>query len=222
MKDSGLRVPKPSALVKHVADLDEKAALAIVRQSLAKGHDPVELIKECQLGMRMVGERYQQGIYHISGLIMAGAILDQVTELTKPLIREGAAEGTSKQMILGTVHGDIHNIGKNVVNLLLSCNGFTVHDLGVDVAPVHFLRETLRIEPDLLGLSGLLTSAYDAMRETIDLIHAETADWSYRLPVIIGGSQTNQQICSYVGADDWCNDASKAVDLCFRLIDGNR
>ena len=100
-------------------------------------------------------------------MIMAGEILRQVMELIGPVIKNNRQESqTSGVILLGTVEADIHDLGKNIVNMLFTCHGFTVHDLGVDVPPARFVSETVRLKPDIVGLSGLLTAAYDSMRET--------------------------------------------------------
>jgi 5-methyltetrahydrofolate--homocysteine methyltransferase len=115
---------------------------------------------------------------------------------------------------LGTVKGDIHDLGKNIVNTLLSCHHFAVHDLGVDVSPVTIAEQATEKQPHIVGLSGLLTSAYDTMRETVTLLRAR----GYQGPIIIGGGQISEEVCQYVGADYWTTDGVAGVELCKRLI----
>jgi dimethylamine corrinoid protein len=120
----------------------------------------------------------------------------------------------SGRILLGTVQGDIHNLGKNILAMLLRCHEFTVYDLGVDVSPVEFAERAREIHPDIVGLSGLLTSSYEAMRETVAMLRAD----GNRVPIIIGGGQLSQQVCEYVEADYWNTDAVVGVDLCQRLV----
>jgi methanogenic corrinoid protein MtbC1 len=208
------------ALVTHVADLDENEALSLVKARIAAGHDPLEIIEDCQEGLRQVGLRYEQRQYFLSGLIMAGEIFRGVMELVQPIIEEKFTGNESGTILLGTVKGDIHDIGKNNLSMLLTCYGFSVHDLGVDVSPSEFLLQAVQIRPNIIGLSALLTSSYDAMKETIDLIRTSDETKIAANPIVIGGNQLNEQVCQYVGADYWVNDAMTGVRLCQELLNG--
>jgi methanogenic corrinoid protein MtbC1 len=150
-----------------VANLNEEAALASVEERLSKGDDPFAILDDCQKGLQWVGERYEQGTYYISGLIMAGEIMRLVGEKVLPLLEKNIKGGDSGLIILGTVQGDIHFLGKDIVKVLLKCYGFTVSDLGVDVPPDEFLASTRESRPDIVGLSCLLNTSFEAMRETI-------------------------------------------------------
>ncbi|MDX1686547.1 MAG: cobalamin-dependent protein [Candidatus Promineifilaceae bacterium] len=204
--------------IRQVADLDEQAVLETVQKRLAEGDDPLKVVEDSQEGLRQVGVRYEQGEYYIAGLIMAGEIFRQVMELVQPAITEQHEGDEEGRILLGTVAGDIHDIGKNNLSLLLRCYGFTVRDLGVDVPPAQFLQEALRFRPDLIGLSGLLTTSFDAMEETIALIRSSEDGQIAQVPIIIGGSQVNAEVCQYVGADHWVVDAMQGVRLCQRLL----
>jgi len=205
-------------LVENVADLQEEAVLSTVRRLLDDGVDPLSIIYACDKGMRVVGQRYAQGEYYIAALIMAGEIFRQVVELVEPHLEVQAPEAASGHVLLGTVQGDIHDIGKDVFGMLLVCHGFRVKDLGVDVPASRFV-ETARAErPDIVGLSGLLTSAYDQMRTIVAALRAATEDWEQRPYLIVGGGQIDEEICRYVGADDWRLDAMDGVHLCQRLM----
>jgi len=205
-----------SALIAAVADLEEETSLAIVRERLDAGEDPLQIIQDCQEGLRQVGLRYEQNQYYLAGLIMGGEIFRQVMDMAQPLIAGQVSGRASGTVLLGTVRGDIHDLGKNIVSMLLSCHDFRVHDLGVDVPPHTFGEQVAAIRPDIVGLSGLLTSAYDAMHETVALLR----DQGYRGPIIIGGGQLNEQVFQYVGADHWTIDAVAGVELCKRLVAG--
>jgi methanogenic corrinoid protein MtbC1 len=201
-------------LIAAISDLQEETALALVRQRLAAGDDPLRIIEACQEGMRQVGLRYEQREYYLAGLIMAGEIFSQVMELLRPVVERQVSGPASGCILLGTVKGDIHDLGKNIVNMLLSCHHFAVHDLGVDVSPAYFAQQAAQVQPDIVGLSGLLTSAYDAMRETVTLLRAQ----GYHGPIIIGGGQISEEVCQYVGADYWTTDAVRGVELCKELV----
>ncbi|MBN1580998.1 MAG: cobalamin-dependent protein [Anaerolineae bacterium] len=202
------------ALVAAVADLEEEIALKLVRQRLDAGDDPLRVILDCQEGLHQVGLRYEQNEYYLAGLIMGGEILRQVMDMAQPLIERQVSGHASGRILLGTVQGDIHDLGKNIVNMLLSCHNFVVHDLGVDVSPTTFVEQAAEIRPDIVCLSGLLTSAYDAMHETVTQLRAR----GYQGPIMIGGGQLNEQVFQYVGADYWVTDAVAGVDLCRRLV----
>ncbi len=203
-------------LLAAITDLQEETALALIHQRLDVGDDPLLIIKDCQQGMRQVGMRYERNEYYLAGLIMAGEIFSQVMELLQPVVERQVSGQASGRILLGTVEGDIHDLGKNIVNMLLSCHNFAVHDLGVDVPPTTFVQQAAQVHPYIVGLSGLLTSAYDAMRETVTLLRAQ----GYRGAIIIGGGQISEEVCQYVAADYWTTDGVAGVELCKRLITG--
>ncbi len=207
-----------ATLIHHVAELNEPEVLSLVQERLSQGDDPLAIVEDCQTGMRRVGERYEQGQYFLSGLIMAGEIFREVMELAQPVIQEKVQGNESGRILLGTVQGDIHDIGKNIQSMLLSCYGFTVYDLGVDVPPAEFLVQAGTVRPDIVGLSGLLTSSYDVMRDTILLIRQAPEQDLARVPIIIGGGLLNDQVCQYVGADYWIVNSMDGVRLCQRLL----
>jgi len=207
-----------AVLVANIADLNEEAAISLAREQIAKGEDPLTIVEGCQEGLRIVGERYEQKEYYLAGLIMAGEIFRQVMEILQPLIKEQITGNESGSILIGTVRGDIHDIGKNTLNMLLTCYGFTVHDLGVDVSPAEFLQQATTLKPQMIGLSGLLTSAYDSMKETIDLIRMTEDNSIATIPIIIGGNQLNEQVSEYVGADYWVKDAMDGIRICQELM----
>ncbi len=206
-------------LINLVANLKEEEVLALVKKRLRAGEDPINIVYDCQQGMRLVGERYGEGHYFIAGLIMASEILREVMEIIGPAIQNHlSGESASGIIVIGTVQEDIHDLGKNIVKMLLSCHGFTIHDLGVDVPPAKFVSESLKIKPDIIGLSGLITAAYESMKETITLIRKETAQWSKKPHIIIGGSQIDEQVSQLVGTDYWVTEADAGVTLCKKLL----
>jgi len=219
-KASKKRKGQKNALIDLVAALDEQVVLKRVEKRLSQGDDPLTIVEEVQEGMRRVGERYEQGKYYLAGLIMAGEIFREVMEMAQPAIEAQISGEESGRVLIGTVEGDIHDIGKNIQGMLLSCYGFTVYDLGVNVPPARFLAEITRLRPDIVGLSGLLTSSYDVMRETIAMIRDAPVLQLADLPIIIGGTSVNEQVCEYVGANYWIVNAMEGVRLCQRLLAG--
>lgn len=204
-------------LAANLADLREKEVLDAVRARMAAGEDPLEIMEECQAGMREVGERYAERRYYLSGLIMAGDILREVMEIVQPAVEEQFSGRTSGRVLLGTVQGDIHDLGKNLLLMLLRCYGFTVLDLGVDVAPERFVSEARAFKPNLIGLSGLITAAYGTMQQTVLALRAMMREDGVQIPILLGG-QVDEQVCLFVGADYWSTDAMEGVRLCQRLI----
>lgn len=209
-------------LIAHVVELHEDEVLTLVHHRLAGGADPLSIVEECEEGVRRVGVQYEQGRYFLSALIMAGEIFREVMEIVQPVIRERVKGKETGRILLGTVQSDIHDIGKNMQGLLLSCHGFTVYDLGVDVPPAEFLAQALLVEPDIIGLSGLLTSSYDTMRETVALLRAAADPRIASLPIVIGGGLLNEQVCQYIGADYWVTNSMDGVRLCQRLLAGRQ
>jgi methanogenic corrinoid protein MtbC1 len=200
-------------LIAAITALQEETSLILAHQRLDAGDDPLLIIQDCKEGMRQVGLRYERNEYFLAGLIMAGEIFRQVMELLQPSIERQVSGQASGCILLGTVEGDIHDLGKNIVNMLLSCHNFVVHDLGVNVSPAVFAEQAAQVQPHLVGLSGLLTSSYDAMRETVVLLREQ----GYQGPVIAGG-RISEKVCEYVGADYWTTDAMTGVELCRRLM----
>jgi trimethylamine corrinoid protein len=203
-----------SQLISAIADLNEKSALKLIRERLAENDDPLTLIADCQKGLQRVGERYARHKYYLSGLIMGGEIFYEVMELIRPAMESRISGTGSGKILLGTVENDIHDLGKNIVRLLLSCYKLTVYDLGVDIPSEEFLRQAKKLRPDVLGLSGLVTNSYDSMRETIRLFREE----GYQIPIVIGGSQLSKEVFQYTGADYWVNKADAGVKVILRLL----
>jgi len=202
-------------LKEKVAALDEEGVLSLVRQLLESGTDPMEIIAACEEGMRVVGEQYERGVFYLSGLIRADESVRQVLEMTQRALQEALQEEAAGRVLIGTAHGDIHDIGKTIVHIALRSFGFQVEDLGVDVPPQRFLERALTWQPDVIGISGLITSSYESMRETVRLLRAAAPR---PIPIIIGGGMMNEQICRFVGADYWTNDALKGVRICEEII----
>jgi 5-methyltetrahydrofolate--homocysteine methyltransferase len=208
----------PKELVIAIADMREDEALKLVKEEVGSGTDPIEILAAAREAMDMVGERFESGQYFLPELIMAGEILNQITALVKPELAQ-APQGSSRgKVVIGSVAGDIHDIGKNIVTFMLDVNGFEVHDLGVDVSPQQFVEAIQEIEPQIVGLSGFLTLAFDAMKDTVAAIDA--AGLRHRVKIMIGGGQVDDKIRAYAGADAYGDDAMEAVTLAQRWTGG--
>jgi len=210
-----------SQLAQLIADLEEEIVLELVRQRLDAGDDPLQIIDECNEGMREVGQRYEKGEYFVAGLIMSGEIFREVVELVQPLIEQQSEGNASGRVLVGTVSGDIHDIGKNMFGMLLSCHGFDVVDLGVDVPPDIFAAKAVEIKPDIVGLSGLITASFESMKDTVTALRAQAEANKLSFPIIIGGGMIDDQVCQYVGADYWMPDAMAGVRLCEELSENH-
>jgi methanogenic corrinoid protein MtbC1 len=188
-----------------------------VRERLEAGEDPLVVVEMCQEGLQHVGELYEKGEYFLAALIMAGEIFRQAMDLIVPHLSM-TAPGRDCRVLLGTVQGDIHDMGKNLLGALLRCHGFSVQDLGVDVAPTEFLRQVEATQPDVVGLSGLLTTSHTPMREVVNLIRASLPPERQPKGIIIGGAAVNEQARQLVGADFCATDAMHGVRLCQQIM----
>jgi methanogenic corrinoid protein MtbC1 len=207
-----------AGLVGLIVAMDQQGSLDAIRERLAAGEDPRALMEECRAGMEQVGRMYESGDYFVTALIMAGEIFRQAADVLLPLMTATECPQDSRKAVIATVKGDIHDIGKNIVVTLLEARGFTVVDLGVDVDPGLVADAVVAERPDVLGLSCLLTTGFDALRETIERVRERTADREQRLPVVIGGTAIDQHTAEYAGADGWCTDAAEGIAVVHSLL----
>jgi methanogenic corrinoid protein MtbC1 len=197
-------------LVEILSDLKEKEALAIVRERLESGEDPMNILADSRKALETVGNRFADGTYFIPDLVYSGEILKAISELVKPKMKQGAEIERLGKVIIGTVAGDIHDIGKDIVVFMLDVNGFEVVDLGVDVPAQKFVDTTKETGAKVVGLSGFLTLAYDSMKETVKAIKDAGLD---DVKIMIGGGQITEEIMKYTGADAYGKDAMTGVAL---------
>jgi methanogenic corrinoid protein MtbC1 len=202
-------------LSRVLGDLKEDSALAIVRERIARGIDPLKILESAQSGMHVVGKRYEKGIYFISGLIIAGEIMQEIGKLILPLLASNIDWQDSGTILLGTVEGDIHYIGKDIFKVLARCYGFDVHDIGVNMPPEEFLTTAHRIKPRIIGLSCLLSSCYDSIRRTVSVLREGL---SSHTPQIIVGGLVDEKVREYSGANHCVNDAMIGVRICKKII----
>ena len=199
-------------LVTAIADMKEEEAMSLARAMLDKGEDPQAILDAGSRAMTLIGNRYDAGEYFLPELILAGDMMKQLGDLVKPKLGGKAAQTKpSGKVVIGTVAGDIHDIGKDVVAFMLDVNNFEVHNLGVDVSKENFVERIREVKPDVVGMSGFLTMAFDQMKHTVDAI--TEAGLRNGVRVMIGGSIMNEEAAEYVGADAYGADATTAVKL---------
>jgi methanogenic corrinoid protein MtbC1 len=206
----------PEDLVIALADLKENETLKIVKDRLAAGEEPLKILDDSKRAMEIVGERFAKGDYFIPDLIYSGEILKQVSEILKPRITQAMGARKRGKVIIGTVAGDIHDIGKDIVVFMLDVNGFEVYDLGVDVPAEKFAEKIKESGASIVGLSGFLTLAFDSMKQTIDVI--KNAGLRDKVKIMIGGGQITEEIRKYTGADAYGKDAMAGVTLAKKWV----
>jgi 5-methyltetrahydrofolate--homocysteine methyltransferase len=207
-----------SELVNAMVDMREEDALKLTKEMVASGADPIEILDACKEALEIIGQRFEEGEACVPELVMAGEMMGQITDLVKPQLEQEAPVEPLGKVLMGTVEGDIHDIGKDVVVFMLDANGFEVIDLGIDVAPETFVAKIRETQPDVVGLSGLLTLAFESMKETVDAIQA--AGLRDEVKIMIGGAPVDEHVQEYAGADDWGADAMQAVSLVKKWVGG--
>ena len=198
-------------LVKAIVEMREEEAMASVKELLDKREDPLKIMEQCKKAVEIVGAQFEKGEYFLPELIMAGHMLTEISNRVKPVLSKGLEVKRIGKVVIGTVEGDVHDIGKNIVNFLLDANGFEVIDIGIDVPAEKFVQAIRDFSPQVVGLSGLLTLAYDSMKKTVQAI--ERAGLRNKVKIIIGGGQVNDTIKEYAGADAYGKDAMAGVLL---------
>ena len=205
-------------LVDHIVSLSRDDALALAARQLEAGADPLALLAECRQGMTRVGDLFQEGEYFLAELLLSADLFKEVVAVLAPhLARLRNAEPLGK-VVLATMQGDIHDLGKNILVTLLEANSFEVHDLGVDVAPERLVETVLEIEPDIVGLSSLLTTSFHSSRRAAELLRE--AGLRDDLKLIVGGGVTTPGFKEYVGADFQTLDVSEGVAYCVEALRG--
>lgn len=205
-------------LTQAVIDLREDDALALVDSLLEGGSDPIAVLDACKQAMDAVGERFANGEAFIPELIMAGEIMTAVSAKLKPHLAADTQGEKLGVIVLGTVQGDIHDIGKDIVGTMLDIAGFEVVDLGVDVQTDKFVATAKEKGAQAIAMSCLLTSAIDAMKDVVDA--AEAAGIRDNVKLMVGGAPITEQVVAYTGADGFGKDAVEAVELGKQWIGG--
>ncbi len=203
-----------NVLKQAVVGLDEGAVIDMLREFINTNPSEEEaqkVIATCQKGMEIVGGLFDKGEYFVGDLIFAGELLNGVIDVLKPLIGSDTAEKIGT-IVLGTVEGDLHDIGKNIFKCMAEAAGFEVHDLGIDVSVDEFVDKIKEVKPQIVGMSGVLTLAIDSMKNTID----ELKDAGLRddIKVIIGGNPVTKENCEFIGADAFTTNAAEGIRIC--------
>ncbi|MAF85485.1 MAG: methionine synthase [Dehalococcoidales bacterium] len=205
-------------IVSALADLKEKEALKIVQERLSAGDDPLSILEDTKQAMGIIGKRFETREYFIPDLVYSGEILKEITKMVKLKLPKTAQDERPGKVIIGTVAGDIHDIGKNIVTFMLDINGFEVYDLGVDLPAQKFVEKIKETDANIVGLSGFLTLVFDSMKETIEAIKA--AGLRDRVKIMVGGGLIDDEIRKYTGADAYGRDAIAAVSLARKWVGG--
>lgn len=204
-------------LIEALGDLNEDAVMKGVKEIFDAGVPSLEILASLQKGMEKVGERYESKEYFLSELIMSAEIFKNAAAIVGSVFTE-STEKKLGTFVIGTVSEDIHDIGKNIVATIMSCNGFNVVDLGVDVPEEKFIEAIKEHNPQVVGMSCLLTTAFDNMKNTIVAI--ESAGLRDGRKILIGGGPIDQSVVEYVNADGFCVNAQEAVDVCKKIVTG--
>jgi trimethylamine corrinoid protein len=208
----------PQDLTDAIVGMRMDEALTLARRMLEGGTDPLAIIADGTKAMEVIGQRFSEGEAFLPELIMGGEIMKSISEEVMPGGATAAPEGSRGTIVIGTVHGDIHDIGKDIVAMMLGIEGYAVHDLGIDVPVEDFVAAVKEHDADIVGLSGLLTLAFEAMRSTVDGIAA--AGLRDKVKIMVGGAPVDESVRAYTGADGWGNDVGRAVTLAAEWTDG--
>ena len=204
-------------IVDAIIDLDESVALELADEMITSGTDPVEVLEKCRKGMSIVGEKFESGEFFLSEMIMAAEIFNQIMDQIRPQLKKTQNKARGK-IVIGTVEGDVHDIGKNIIIVLLEAEGFDIVDLGIDVPPTKFVEAIKEHEPDIVGMSSLLTVALETTKRTIDAI--TEAGLRDKVKIIIGGGRIDEHAAEFIKPDASTDNAAIGVRLCVELMGG--
>jgi len=203
-------------LFETMVNMRENEALETTRVLLEGGADALGILDICTQAMEMVGKRFEEGKYFLPELMLAGEMLVQISELVKPHIKGERITEKKGRVLIGTVEGDIHDIGKDMVVFLLDVNGYEVLDIGIDAPPEKFVNGIKDFEPQVVGMSGLLTLAYDSMKNTVEAIRE--AGLRDKVKIMLGGGQISEEVKEFTGADASARDAVDGIRLTKKWI----
>jgi len=200
-----------------MGELNEDKVKELVKKKLAEGVPATQILKECQKGMVEIGKKYEQGTYFVSELMYAGEIMKDITAQLEPMLKgTKESEKTLGKVVLGTVKGDIHDLGKDIVGLMLRGTGFEVIDLGVDVAPEKFVQAIKDSGATIVGMSVFLTAVYDSATATVEAI--KRAGLRDKVSIMIGGGPVTDLVRQSTGCDFYGKDAVAGVDYALKVV----
>ena len=206
------------ALIDAMANMREDEAVRVAQQILQSGEDPLRVLEASREAMAIIGKRFEEGEYFLPELILAGEMLKTISTMAQEKLGKGVKIDRSGKVLIGTVQGDIHDIGKDIVVFMLDSAGFEVLDLGIDVPHEKFVEAIKEFQPRVVGLSGFLTLAFDSMKTTVEAIRE--AGLRDQVKIMIGGGQMDEHVKEYCGADAYGADAVAAVSLSRQWIGG--
>lgn len=201
-----------------LVELRRDEAVEIVRSKIDGGEDPLQILEECRRGMTIVGDRFQKGEYFLAELMLSGEIFKGSMAILEPYLAKAGPSKPLGKVLLATLRGDIHDLGKNIVAIMLKAQGFEVHDLGVDVAPGLVVEKVRETAPDFVGFSALITTSFDSMKQAAEMLHEAGLREQFKL--MIGGGVTTSVVRDYVGADFQTTDATEGVAYCIDVMRG--
>jgi len=208
-------------LVDAMAHMKEQDALNLAEKMLNEGEDPLIILERCREAVEFVGKQFELGKYFLPELILAGEILKKISKMTEPFVKKKAGEKTDRigKVVMGSVKGDIHDIGKDIVIFLLDANGFEVQDLGVDVSPEKFVDAIRKTQPQVVGMSALLTTVFESFKNTVEaIVDAGLRD---QVKIMIGGGTVTDDVRKFSGADAYGKDAVAAVNLSKQWVENS-
>lgn len=205
-------------LIKGIVELKRDEVAKTVSELAEKGEDPQMLLEDCRKGMSTVGDLFQQGDYYLAELLLSAEIFKQAMSTLEPYLAKGRPAETAGRVLLATLKGDIHDLGKNILGYLLKAQGFEVHDLGVDVIPDRVIEKVKEIRPDFVGFSALITPTFERMKDAAEMLTQE--GMRNDLKLMIGGGITTPDIKDYIGADFQSVDAMAGVAYCMQMAKG--
>jgi len=205
-----------NSIAQSLSTLDENGLRKSIKDAVEADVSPQEMIRlGISRGMEIVGEKYERGEYFLSELIMAGVTMNEAMDIIRPLLGTESSE-TKGTVIIGTVEGDLHDLGKNLVITMLTSAGFRVHDLGTDVSPSKFVEKTRELNPNMVCMSALLSVALPKVKETIDTL--KEAGLRDKVKILVGGRCLNRTIAIEMGADAYGDDAWNALKSAKELL----
>ncbi len=199
-------------LAMKIVGLESEEVSQGISRRLQEGKNPLDILDECRQGMTLVGERFQRGDYFLAELLLSAEIFKNAVEILTPHMEKSRAAGFKGRVVLATLQGDIHDLGKNIFATLLRAYGFEVHDLGVDVPPSAVVEKVREVKPDFVGFSALITTGFSSMRAAVDLLSAEGLRPGFKL--MVGGGVTTDTLRNLIGADFQSLDAMEGVFYC--------
>lgn len=207
-------------LIAALVDFRKEEVIEAVKSRAERGESPVQILAECRRGMTIVGERFQKGEYFLAELMLSGEIFKGALAILEPYLAKTNPSKPLGKVVLATLKGDIHDLGKDIVAIMLKAQGFEVYNLGVDVSPNIVIDKVKETTPDFVGFSALITTAFDSMKQTAIML--QEAGLREQFKLMVGGGVTTPAVKEYVGADFQTTDATEGVAYCIEVMKGDQ